>query len=175
MSQFLRNAIGFGLAGATAYLTADALNESLMYFRAKQLVAQRVQAGQQKLEQELGANLELGPWYNSSVRITHSGHLAAVTMPLRGESRASDVRVRLVRKGGLRWTLLYNIFAPEWEVMVMDALIGSEGGLPVAVSMMPPPGEAQAAAADCAACGTGSSNSASAANAAAGSGTVAKK
>ena len=134
---------------------------------------QRLDAGQPALEQELGANLAAGPWYNSSVRITHGGHVAAVTMPLRGERRASDVRVRLVRKGGLRWTLLYNLLMPEWEVMVMDALTGSEGGLPVAVSMLPPPGSAAAGAAESSSCSA--SGGGTTAAGAAGSGAAAKK
>ena len=45
---------------------------------------------------------------------------------------------QVVRKGGLRSTLLYNLLgAGEWEVLMMDAVIGSgAGGLPLAMSLL---------------------------------------
>lgn len=43
----------------------------------------------------VGAPIQAGPWYNSSVAISHDGHIATVTMQLRGSQRSSDVTVRV--------------------------------------------------------------------------------
>ena len=59
---------------------------------------------------------------------------------------------QLVRRGGLRSTLLYNLVGGgEWEVLVMNALIGmGPGGVPVSMSLLeqqePDPAAAAAAA-----------------------------
>lgn len=42
-----------------------------------------------------GPPLAAGPWYNSSVAVSHDGHIATVTLPLRGAKRSSDVTVRV--------------------------------------------------------------------------------
>lgn len=52
--------------------------------------------GHARLCGELGGPpLQVGPWYNSSVAISHDGHIATVTMPVRGNKRSSDVTVRV--------------------------------------------------------------------------------
>lgn len=173
--SLLRKLGGASLLGALAYTTCDAASETMMYIRAKQLVEQRVH-DHAALRKELGDNLQLGPWYNSSVSITHDGHIAAVTLHCVGDRRASDIRLRLVRKGGLRFTLLYNLLTPEWEVLMMDALVGSEGGLPVAISLvaLPRPRQQQqqqqagGSAAECEPCQAASSGSSSSQPAASG-------
>lgn len=49
----------------------------------------------------VGAPIQAGPWYNSSVAISHDGHIATVTMQLQGSQRSSDVTVRV---SGGRWS-----------------------------------------------------------------------
>ena len=46
--------------------------------------------------------------------------------------------LQLVRKGGLRSTLLYNLLgAGEWEVLIMQAVIGmGPGGIPQSMSLL---------------------------------------
>lgn len=34
----------------------------------------------------------------------------------------------MVRRGGFRWPLLYNVIDGEWEVIMMDARIGMKAG-----------------------------------------------
>ena len=48
-----------------------------------------------RFKAELGAPLSAGPWYNSSVLISPDGHLATVTLPVKGSRRSSDVTVRV--------------------------------------------------------------------------------
>lgn len=60
--------------------------------------------------------------------------------------------LQLARRGGLRSTLLYNLVGGgEWDVLVMNALIGmGPGGVPVSMSLLqqeePDPAVAAAAA-----------------------------
>ena len=46
--------------------------------------------------------------------------------------------MQVVRRGGLRSTLLYNTLGGcDWEVLVMNALIGmGPGGVPVSMSLL---------------------------------------
>lgn len=196
----------------------------------------------------VGAPYEAGPWYNSSVAITNGGHVATVTLPVRGSRRSSDVTVRVraaarlagfgcrrisvaaqsvrlrpgggllcccwmqpqaprpvwlllllllplasaapaaliarllagphpntaqvVRKGGLRSTLLHNtVGAADWDVLVMQALVGmGAGGRPISLSLLPqvaPPADPAAAAAAAEALGHGHGLAAAAAKQAA--------
>ena len=55
--------------------------------------------GNERFVAEVGAPLAAGPWYNSSVAISHDGHIATVTLPVRGSRRASDVTVRVSASG----------------------------------------------------------------------------
>lgn len=57
--------------------------------------------GNERFKAEVGAPLHAGPWYNSSVAISHDGHVATVTMPVRGSRRSSDVTVRVRWDGAL--------------------------------------------------------------------------
>ena len=58
------------------------------------LVVQQAE-GNGRFAAELGTPLVAGPWYNSSVAISHDGHVATVTLPVRGSQRSSDVTVRV--------------------------------------------------------------------------------
>ncbi|KAI3428451.1 hypothetical protein D9Q98_007278 [Chlorella vulgaris] len=129
---------GAALLGALAYTTADAAADSALYWRARGLVMEQAVAHERLCRELGGPPLQAGPWYNSSVAISHDGHIATVTMPLRGNRRSSDVTVRVVRQGGLRSTLLYNLVGGgHWDVLVMNALVGmGPGGTPISLSLM---------------------------------------
>ncbi len=69
----------------------------------RRMVLQQAE-GHNRLCRELGGPpLDAGPWYNSSVTITHDGRMATVTMPVRGGKRSSDVTLRVRRKEKLCW------------------------------------------------------------------------
>jgi hypothetical protein len=57
--------------------------------------------------------------------------------------------LQVVRQGGLRSTLLYNVLGGgEWEVLVMNVLIGmGAGGVPISISLLQPAEQPDAAAA----------------------------
>ncbi|KAL4428489.1 hypothetical protein ABPG75_002578 [Micractinium tetrahymenae] len=132
----LRRLGGIALVGATTYMVADATADALMYLKAKSLVVANAEANE-RFKAELGAPLAAGPWYNGSVAVSAEGHIATVTLPVRGSRRSSDVTVRVVRKGGLRSTLLYNLTGGDWEVLVMNAMIGmGPGGRPISMSLL---------------------------------------
>jgi len=160
----LRNRlIGYGLTGLCAYATLDACSDALMYVRAKNWVrsqsarhtnfvqllshgnspgigapgASPTVKGEDNLGQKSASSLHFGPWYDSSVKFTHSGMVTTVQLPCRGDCMSSDITVRAVRKGGFRWTLLYNLIGGEWDVVMMDALIGmGPGGRLVSMSLL---------------------------------------
>ena len=57
-------------------------------------------ASNPRFEDTVGGPVTAGPWYNSSVAISHDGHIATVTMPVRGSKRSSDVTVRVSSSAG---------------------------------------------------------------------------
>lgn len=133
----LRKVFGAALAATCGYAVADSVADSVMYCKCKRMVETRA-AAHSALQSALGNPLSAGPWYNATVQITHDGHIATVTIPLHGAQRSSDVTVRVVRRGGLRSTLLYNVFgAAEWDAIVMQAVIGmGPGGIPQSMSLL---------------------------------------
>lgn len=151
-----RKFIGYGLVGACTYVTLDACGDALMYLKAKQLVADKA-LGNSDFIRMLGGNdhsmhdaadkiqdstsdrrkkksssvppsFSFGPWYDSSVHFTHGGMVVTVQMPCRGPERASDITMRAIRKHGFRWTLLHNVTNGEWDIVMLDALVGMGGG-----------------------------------------------
>lgn len=52
-----------------------------------------------------------------------------------------SLSTQVVRKGGLRSTLLHNtVGAGDWDVLVMQALVGmGAGGRPISLSLLPQP------------------------------------
>ena len=94
----LRKIIGYGLAGATAYVTQDAIDDAIMYLKCKSMVVERAQ-NHDRFIYALGASdikeFEFGPWYNSSVTMAPGGMIAAVTIPCRGPAKGSDITVRV--------------------------------------------------------------------------------
>ena len=135
----LRRLGGLTLVVATAAVSADAVGDLIMFHKAEALIRQRASTHAQVLD-TLGADastLALGPWYDSSVTFSHGAMVAAVTVPVRGPTKGSDVTVRVVRKGGLRLALAYNLLGGEWEPLMMDALVGmGPGGSLVSMSLL---------------------------------------
>lgn len=94
----LRRVVGLGLAGATIYVTQDAINDAIMYVKCKSMVEQRAQNHDRFLTALGGSDInefEFGPWYDSSVTMAPGGMLASVTLPCRGPNKGSDITVRV--------------------------------------------------------------------------------
>jgi hypothetical protein len=63
--------------------------------------------------------------------------VATVNLPCKSDTKGSDITVKAIRKGGFRWTLLHNMVNGEWDVVMMDALVGmEEGGRLVSLSLL---------------------------------------
>ena len=83
---------------ATAYATADAITDALLYVSAKRMVLEKISSHPRFREQIGGAEdpcIIAGPWFNASVSVSSGGMLAAVTLPVTGSQRSSDVIVRV--------------------------------------------------------------------------------
>jgi hypothetical protein len=156
----LRRAVGGALAGGAAWLLNDAATDALLYHRARAAVAAAVAAPEAAaFLAQLGgpgaAGVEIGPWWDASVSVAPGGMLATVALRVAGAERASDVRVRLGRRGGLRWPLAHTALGGEWEVLAVSAAAPGGGGLGGAAGALrpgvpphpAPPAEAAAAAA----------------------------
>jgi hypothetical protein len=90
--------MGVGLLGATCYATQDAISDALIYSKCKALVMERAE-NHQRFTSALGATnfneFEFGPWYDSSVNLSHAGMVAAVQLPCRGPSQGSDITIKV--------------------------------------------------------------------------------
>ncbi len=51
----------------------------------------------QLIKDELGLPLTTGPWYNASVDMTHTGHIASCRFALCGRHSSSDLLIRVRR------------------------------------------------------------------------------
>lgn len=97
----LRRLGGLSLVAMTGYVAQDATNDMLMYAKAKEMVRQRVGDSKDRelIIDALGAQsfeeCSLGPWYNSSVMLSHGGMMTSVTMPCTGPTRSSDIAVKV--------------------------------------------------------------------------------
>lgn len=158
----LRKAVGLGLAGASFYLTQDAICDVLIYARCKAMVEERARDHQRFLSAVGASTLDdctLGPWYDASTAVGFGGMAATVVMPCRGPRHGSDITVRVrrnelmwqraeltrfgvvilqvLRKGGFRWPLLFTLTGGEWEPVMMDAKIGmGAGGALASISLL---------------------------------------
>jgi len=86
-----------------------------------------------------------GPWYDSSLKIVQSGHVAIANFRIDGPAASSDVWMRAQRpgggseEGGSRWpsTLLYNTLGPgAWELLSLEATLKTEGGIAKRVDLL---------------------------------------
>ena len=136
---------GYVLSSVAGYAVLDALSDFAMYVRASKWVAEKASENIEfqkimQLETEdrkQKQSLSFGPFYDSSVVFSHHGMVATVHLPCKTEAKGSDITVKAIRKGGFRWTLLHNMVDGEWDVVMMDALVGmQQGGSLVSLSLL---------------------------------------
>lgn len=145
MRHVLDRALKTSLAAICGYTFYDASSDAYMYVKAKSWIQDGLKSRPdvvdtlnfgQNQQKESGSMPEIGPWYDSSVVFSHQGMVATITIPCRGSKQASDVIIKAIRKGGMRSTLLYNLFGGEWDIMCMDAFLGMQGSRLVSVSLL---------------------------------------
>ena len=74
----------YALGGATAYVVCDALDELFIYLHCRR-IGMRAARGSDELRAEIGIDMRAGPWYNSSLRTSHYGHMASCSFPVEGD------------------------------------------------------------------------------------------
>ncbi|KAA6423271.1 hypothetical protein WJX79_009708 [Trebouxia sp. C0005] len=139
MKQLLKAVLtpagGLALIGLSGWITADAVNEALVYRHCQRIGLQRA-ADNVELGEQLGLPLRPGPWYNASIGLTHGNHMANCQFTVIGSKHSSDIYMRVVRTKGPRSTLLYNIVGPaKWDVLMMEASVSAGGGLSRNISL----------------------------------------
>ena len=83
----------------------------------RSLVAAQV-AANLRFTFELGPPIRYGPWYKSSVGVSHDGFVATVTLPATGSHLCADVTVRV---GVRRYLMETNLFPlPDWHGATMQ-------------------------------------------------------
>ena len=135
---------GYVLSSVAGYAVLDALSDLVMYLRASKWVAEKASENEEFMgfmqstdDGKQKQNLSFGPFYDSSVVFSHHGMVATVNLPCKTDTKGSDITVKAIRKGGFRWTLLHNMVNGEWDVVMMDALVGmEEGGRLVSLSLL---------------------------------------
>jgi hypothetical protein len=131
-----RKLVGSALVLGTAYFTQDAFNDTIMYLRARSKALELCNNNPQIIS-DFGPPLH-SSWHDASVAFSHSAKIATLHIPIIGEKRSTDLKLVLIRKGGLRWSLLYNILSGDWTVMVADVQVGmGPGGRPQYMSLIP--------------------------------------
>lgn len=128
------------LLGGCGYATYDALNDAVMYWVATGWLEGRLDQ-RQDVKEQLGDDVEVGPWHDASVEFSHHGMVASINVPVRGTAKGGDAIIRAVRKGGLRSPLLYNATGGKWDTMAMDVLLGMQSNRMISVSLLDAPEE----------------------------------
>ena len=144
MRHVLDNVLKASLVSICGFTVYDACSDAYMYIKAKSWIHQGLKSRPDVVEtlndtrarEEPGPLPEIGPWYDSSVVFSHQGMVATITVPCRGTKQASDVMIKAIRKGGMRSTLLYNLFGGDWDIMCMDAYLGMRGSSLLSVSLL---------------------------------------
>lgn len=135
----VRPAVSGLLLGACLYTAHDVAGEYTTYVRLRDQGLQYAEQDEE-LAKQIGRPFEDGPWYNASIGITQSGHVATVTFPLKGSRQITDVSVRGVRRPGYFSLAFYNLLGPaEWKVMDCTAMAPALGGRVVPRSLIPAP------------------------------------
>ncbi len=134
--SLLKTAVAGGLFGVGAYVGADVYGEYSTYCV---LHAEGMKFAEQddQLKEQIGTPFVSSPWYNASIGFTQSGHIAAITFPLKGSRQITDVSVRAVRRPGVSSTALYNLTGGEWKVLDASAMAPQQGGLVRPRSIVP--------------------------------------
>jgi hypothetical protein len=126
--SLLRTAAAGCLLGASIYVGADVVGEYTTY-QALRVQGLALAAKDEALRAQLGEPFSDGPWWNASIGFTQSGHVAAITFPLKGSRQITDVTVRAVRRPGLTNTALYNLSGGEWKLLDCNAMAPQSGGM----------------------------------------------
>ncbi|KAG2484681.1 hypothetical protein HYH03_016510 [Edaphochlamys debaryana] len=134
--SLLKTAAAGALLGVSTYVGTDVLGEYTTYCALRNL-GLAYAAKDEQLEAQIGKPYDDGPWYNASIGFTQSGHIAAVTFPLKGSRQITDVTVRAVRRPGLTGALLYNLTGGEWKVLDCNAMAPQPGGMVKPRSLLP--------------------------------------
>ncbi len=136
------SAVRLALVGACGYATHDAVNDAVMYLRAKDWLEKGLENHPDVLE-HLGSDPEMGPWHDASVTFTHQGMVASVNVPVRGAAKGCDAMIRAIRREGFRSPLLFNLTGGQWDIMAMDVLLGMHSNRMISVSLLDKPSEQQ--------------------------------
>ena len=134
--SLLRTAAAGALLGVGIYVGADVVGEYTTY-KALRAHGVALAAKDEALLAQLGEPFSDGPWWNASIGFTQSGHIAAITFPLKGSRQITDVTVRAVRRPGLSNTALYNLLGGEWKLLDCNAMTPQPGGMVRPRSLMP--------------------------------------
>ncbi|PNW74331.1 hypothetical protein CHLRE_13g604300v5 [Chlamydomonas reinhardtii] len=132
----LKTAAAGALLGISVYVGADVLGEYTTYTALRDQ-GLKYAAQDSALVAQIGEPFQDGPWYNASIGFTQSGHIAAVTFPLKGSKQITDVTVRAVRRPGVPSVAIYNLTGGEWKVLDASAMAPQPGGMVKPRSIMP--------------------------------------
>jgi hypothetical protein len=144
----LRPVVAVGIAGATALVVEDALNDLALWRICKNHAVPVIET-HPRLLRSLGAPFRSEAWWNSSVTSKARGNLASCVFLVDGSRASCDVQVVMMRdpaasRGAFAWApnLLRNLAAPtSWRVARMEAILPHEreAGLPGRVNLLQEP------------------------------------
>ena len=139
VKPYLKTAAAGVLLGACLYAGADVVGEYTTYVQLRDAGLKYAEQDEE-LKKQIGHPYVDGPWYNASIGLTQSGHIAAVTLPLKGTKQITDLSVRAVRRPGYNSLAYYNLLGPaEWKIMDCTAMAPAPGGRVVPRSLIPAP------------------------------------
>ncbi|DBA68293.1 TPA: hypothetical protein ACH3X2_013812 [Trebouxia sp. C0005] len=137
MKQLLKAVLtpagGLALIGLSGWITADAVNEALVYRHCQRIGLQRA-ADNVELGEQLGLPLRPGPWYNASIGLTHGNHMANCQFTVIGSKHSSDIYMRV--NSSCFWhssqaQALYN--CPAQVIRPVCLAVLTDGGVPAQV------------------------------------------
>jgi len=141
-----RTVVALGLAGATAFVVEDTLNDLALWRICRNRAAPVIDA-HPRLRRSLGTPFRSEAWWNSSVTTRGRGNLASCVFLVDGARASCDVQVTMIRapsRGVAAYlpNLARNLANPEaWRVSRMEAILPHEreAGLPGRVNLLQDP------------------------------------
>ena len=144
----LRTVVAVGIAGATAMVVEDALNDLALWRICKNHAVPVIET-HPRLLRSLGAPFRSEAWWNSSVTSKARGNLASCVFLVDGSRASCDVQVVMMRDpaasgGAFAWApnLIRNLATPtSWRIARMEAILPHEreAGLPGRVNLLQEP------------------------------------
>ena len=144
----LRTVVAVGIAGATAMVVEDALNDLALWRICKNHAVPVIET-HPRLLRSLGAPFRSEAWWNSSVTSKARGNLASCVFLVDGSRASCDVQVVMMRdpaasRGAFAWApnLIRNLATPtSWRIARMEAILPHEreAGLPGRVNLLQEP------------------------------------